>query len=129
MTELTEDFLKLLQIAIVIEGILAVFLIYIQYNITLQYNAAERKAILLGDSLLSNTCLTETSDDKPVRGVFLESKLNSLVSDSSCFKQSDFRMIVELVDNSRIWNIYTGTPFGASATYYVAVKSNNDVKF
>ena len=36
MTELTEDFLKLLQIAIVIAGILAVFLIYIQYNITLQ---------------------------------------------------------------------------------------------
>ena len=52
--ELTEDFLKLLQIGFIVTGVLAIFFTYISYDVIVSANQAERNAISLGNSLLDN---------------------------------------------------------------------------
>ena len=59
MKGITGEFVKLLQIAITIGGILAIFFIFIQYDIEYTYHEKEREAYRLADALLGSKCLTE----------------------------------------------------------------------
>ena len=47
MMELTEDFLKLLQIALIVVGVLAIYFSYISYNVIIDSRGAEREAIMI----------------------------------------------------------------------------------
>ena len=63
MEELSEDFLKLLQMALLVVGVLSIFFIFISYNFTVSSNEADREAYVLGDALLSEKCLTYMSNN------------------------------------------------------------------
>lgn len=118
--EITEDFLKLLQIALIVVGVLAIYFSYMSYNITVDARKGERDAIILGNTLLSSDCLTYSD----TQSLFSEDKLNNIQADSTCLsKQYPFGAVnVELQDLSKKWSIDLG-PFdmGSDVTLAVAV--------
>jgi len=80
-SELTQTFIKLVQIALVVVGALAIFFTYISYEITVYRNDANREVYILGNALMSSSCLTDG-----IKGLLTQSKIDSMVADSSCFK-------------------------------------------
>jgi len=124
--ELTEDFLKLLQIALVVVGVLAIFFSYINYNIIVEARGAEREALILGNSLLSSDCLTY-SDTK---SLFSEDKLINMQSDLSCLKkQYPYGAVkIELNDLTSKWQIDIGSfDLGGEAKFDVVVRMNSGI--
>jgi len=122
MMDLTENFLKLIQIALVVVGALALFFSYINYNITVDARSAEREALILGNALLSSDCLTY-SDTK---SLFSEDKLINMQTDSSCLKkQYPYGNVkVELQDSTAKWQIDIGpTNLGGESKFNVAVRN------
>ena len=134
MEELSEDFLKLLQLAILVVGVLAIFFIFISYNFTVVSNEAQREAYLLGDALLSDACLAHVSDNKPVKALFTENKLDALEADPSCINYPNGKVDILILDCGGLpncdWSIEIG-PHGIDeqAIFHTAVRLNSgDVK-
>jgi len=131
MEELSEDFLKLLQLAILVVGVLSIFFIFISYNFTVLSNEAQREAHVLGDALLSDVCLTYTSDNKPVKALFTENKLDAAQSDPSCVKYPNGRIDILILDCGGYpncdWSINIGPhDIGEQAIFHVAVRLDSD---
>jgi len=126
MMELTEDFLKLLQIALVVVGVLAIFFSYINYNVIVEARGAEREALILGNSLLSSNCLTY-SDTK---SLFSEDKLINMQYDPSCLKKQYPYGAVKIILDSSTWIIDIGSfDLGGEAKFNVAVrKTTGEIK-
>lgn len=101
MFELTEDFLKLLQIAFTVIGLLAIFLTFITYNITIIHDEASREAFILGNSILSSDCITDGT-----KGSFIESKLNTV--DPSCFNYDKGEIEITIPETAQTWNFNLG---------------------
>jgi hypothetical protein len=121
MMDLSENFLKLIQLAIIVVGCLAIFFTYINYNITVETSSSGREAVVFGYSMLSSECLTYSN----TQSLFEENKLASMQADSSCLKKVyPYGYIeVNLQDMSEKWQIEIGG-LGTSAetTYNVAVR-------
>jgi hypothetical protein len=130
MMELSEDFIKLLQTAFLVVGTLTIFLIFIQYNITIINNEARREAYVIGDSLLGSKCLAETYYNGVIKSLFSEDKINEMSSGSSCIKYIDYEVNITLSDKSKTWFINLGLPKrGGEAEFIVAVKmTDGEVK-
>jgi len=120
--EITEDFLKILQLAVIILGVIGIFFTYIYYNVIVNSESKQREAVVLGDALLGSTCLTETYFNTPMKGLFLESKLDSF--STSCVNFPDGQVNIKLLDGSKSWSFqFSSTLSGISTSpYYVAVK-------
>jgi len=124
--ELTEDFLKIIQIVIAIIGVLAIFLIFIQYEITVSYSEAERQSTLFGDALMGSKCLAdEDLNENIIKGLFLEDKLNSLSSDPACLKNIYNNGKIE-ISSTKSWTIELGsTPNNVKSEFSIAIKLSN----
>lgn len=101
MFELTEDFLKLLQIAFTVVGLLAIFLTFITYNITIIHDEASREAFILGNSILSSDCITDGT-----KGLFIESKLDTV--DPLCFNYDKGAIEITISETAQTWNFNLG---------------------
>lgn len=123
MMELSEDFLKLLQIAIIVVGVLAIFFTYIQYNILVIEDKAGREAIVLGNYLLKSNCIAYEN----TKGLFSEEKLNNL--DVACLDYDRGFITINLLDETRAWTFKISDPtLGGVADFYVSVKMGEEVK-
>lgn len=124
MMDLTENFLKLLQLALIVVGVLAIYFSFISYNITIQERSVERDVMILGNFLLSNDCLTY-SDTK---SLFDEDKLIDKTNTEDCLRQQYlFGLVdVELQDESEKWLIEITTPTtGKKEEFNVVVRMNS----
>jgi len=120
MMELTEDFLRALQLALFIIGVLAIFFIFISYSITVYASDAEKRVFVLGNILLSSPCLTDSN----VKSLFSNKKLDQMVIDSSCINYPDGSVSVTLLDGSTSWIFNFGTStLGKKARFAVNVKN------
>ncbi len=122
--ELTEDFLKLMEIAIIVAGVLSIFFTYINYNIIVSNKGAEREAFVLGNALLSSDCLTLNN----TKGLFSQEKIELMVRDSSCFKYPYGVVEISVVDGSiPPWEFSLGgLKLGGEAEFLVLIKLNNN---
>ncbi|MEM3609832.1 MAG: hypothetical protein QW076_02915 [Candidatus Anstonellales archaeon] len=120
--EITEDFLKLIQIAIIVVGVLAIFFEYVNYNVIVNKNEAAREALVLGNALLTSNCLTYSNTPS----LFSEEKLNTMSSDSSCFKYAYGNVTVILLNDSKQWSFVINDTniLNGIEKFYVAVKLN-----
>ena len=130
MMELSEDFIKLLQMAFLVVGTLTIFLIFIQYNITLIQNEARREAFVVGDALLGSKCLAEKYNNYVIKGLLSEEKMNEIKSDTSCIKYIDYEVNITLSDESKVWFFNLGVPKrGGEAEFIIAVNlTNGEIK-
>lgn len=101
MMELTEDFIKMLQIAFLVIGTLAIFLIFISYNISVYVDEARREAVILLESLLTDDCLVVEENGKPVKALFSETKLTAAVSNPDCIGYDYGKIEIVVLDGSR----------------------------
>jgi hypothetical protein len=124
MMELTEDFLKLLQIAFIVTGVLAIFFTYIQYNIFVNQDKAQREAIIFGNYLLTSDCLTYEN----TKGLFSEGNLDTAYP--ACFNYNQGKITVELLDGTDSWEYEITEPsMGGEANFIVSVRlTNSNVK-
>ena len=123
MMELTEDFMKLIQIAIIIVGVLAIFFTFIQYNILVTEDKAEREAITFGNYLLKSGCLTYDN----TKSLFYEEKLDTI--DQSCFNYHHGAVTIELLDGSKSWYYEITSPvLGGDFDFIVSVVMNDASK-
>lgn len=127
MMELTEDFIKLLQLALVITGVLSIFFTYIQYNLFVNQDEAGREAIILGNYIMDNKCLTYQG----MKSLFDEAKLDT--ADATCFNYPYGSFKVEFLDVSvtKSWSIMLyDMKRGSSAKFIVSVvmKDTGEVK-
>jgi hypothetical protein len=123
MMELTEDFLKLIQIALIVVGALSIFFTYVTYNIIIRSNEAEREALVLGNALLSSDCLIYSD----TRSLFSQDKLINMGSDPSCLKYPYGSVTVELVNAipPHYWSFKIKDPvLDGEADFSVAVRLN-----
>lgn len=126
MFELTEDFLKLLQIAFTVVGLLAIFLTFVTYNITIVHDEASREAFILGNSILSSDCITDGK-----KGFFIESKLDAATP--SCFNYDKGAIEITIPETGQAWNFNLGDSSTGvtSPLFNVVVKldaSSNEIK-
>jgi len=124
MMDLTENFIKLLQIAIIVVGVLSIYFSYINYNITVEARKGERDAIVLGNFLLSSNCLTYGD----TKSLFAEDRLIILQGDATCIgsKYPFGGFIVELLDLSSKWQARMGpNDLGREAVFSVVVRMNS----
>jgi len=120
--ELSEDFLKILQMVIGIIGILAIFMIFISYEVTVSYSESERRVTLLADALLGSNCLTALDlNNNPIKGLFLEENLDRLASDSSCIRRfyNDGKITVTAGET---WDIQVGAAGTTTTEFSIAVR-------
>jgi hypothetical protein len=126
MMELTENFIKLLQLALVVTGVLSIFFTYIQYNLLVNQDQAGREAIILGNYLLDNKCLTYHG----MKSLFDEAKLETATA--GCFNYPHGSFKVELLDSSADkWSFeITENKRGGTASFTVSVmmKDTGEVK-
>lgn len=123
MMELSEDFVKLLQIVVSIIGILALFLIFVQYQVTVIDDDLQKRATLLGDALLGSTCLTDIDlNGNAIKSLFLESKLNGLSSDKNCLTKIYDEGSVRITAGQTAWSFLLGTYSIGEADFAVAIK-------
>ena len=106
MFELTEDFIKMLQIAFLVVGTLSIFLIFISYDVNVYRDEARRDALLFLESLLTDRCLTVVENNKPVKALFSGDKLDNLEPDCIHFENATIE--IELLDGTKSWNIDFG---------------------
>lgn len=129
--ELTENFLKLLQIAFIVIGLLTIFLIFIQYSVTVIHNEAKREAYVLGDALLASECLALTNNGNVVKALFSKEKLDIIESDSSCIKYPNVKVDIELINCGTHpncgWSFELNGPYkGEDANFILAIKMNDN---
>jgi transketolase N-terminal domain/subunit len=129
MMDLSENFLKLLQIALTVTGVLAIYFTFVSYNVTVQSNTASREAIILSNYLLSSGCITYSE----TKSLFSEDKLDSMVANSKCLKDQNLHGAIDVtVDGlGKSWSINIGdyANTGDKSQVNVAIKmSNGEVK-
>jgi len=127
--ELTEDFIKLLTIAIGIVGVLAIFFIFIQYNILIGYSSAHRESLVLGDSLIINPCIVELdSSGYPIKGLLSKKLLDNYAEGCMKYNRGEIKIVLEDEPYEKI--IKLGPNTGSSRTTYpIAIKMDlGDVK-
>lgn len=121
MMKLSEFFSKLLQIALIVVGVLAIFFTYVSYNIIISQSEAEREATILGNSLLSSDCLIYSN----TKNLFSDEKLDNMVADSSCFKYPYGVVEIGLLDLTNNWVFEIGTTdLGGEREFDVAVRNS-----
>jgi hypothetical protein len=130
MEELSDDFIKLVQMGLLVVGVLSIFFIFISYNFNVLSNDAEREAYTLGDALLSDVNLAYMGNGIPVKALFLESKLNAVEADSTVIKYPNGKIDIVLLECSGNpncdWSIVIGpSSKGAQAFFYVAIRMNS----
>ena len=124
MMDLTENFLKLLQIAVIVVGVLALYFTYIGYNVKVEARTGERSAVVLGNFLLSSNCLTYGD----TTSLFSEDKINNMMVDSSCIKNSyPYGSVnINIIKSTKKWTFNLGTAnVGGEAEFDVAVKMSS----
>ncbi len=132
MMELTEDFVKWMQIAIAVVGILTIFLLFVSYNIKILHSELERETYYLGDHLLGSKCLTLTDGSNVIKSKFSESKLDTIEADPSCINYPKGEVIIELINCGShpncdwIFDLNPAATYeGQSAIFILAVKMND----
>jgi hypothetical protein len=129
MMELSEDFLKMLQIAMLVVGLLIIFLIFISYNIEVFHDEKQRSAYVLGDYLLASDCIAWEDNGNVVKGVLSEGKLDTV--DPSCINYPYGSIEVELLEDigKGPWVIGMEDAEGERAVFTVVVKlTNGEIK-
>ena len=129
MLELTEDFIKFMQIGLMVVGVITIVLMFISYNVNITYDQAKRDSYYLGDYMLGSKCLTMMNGNDVIKSFFSESKLNTIVP--SCISYPNGKVDVDLINcDTHIkchWNfelITGGTYKGAKSNFTVAVEMN-----
>ena len=113
---MTETFLNLLQIAFIVVGLLAIFLTFVVYNVTIVSDESSRKAFVLGNSIISSNCITDGR-----KGVFLESKLNTV--NKACFNADEGSITITVLGTGQNWNFdLGGSDQSSSPNFNVLVK-------
>ena len=126
MMELTETFLKLITIAIIVVGVLSLYFSFIGYNVTVEARSGERDAVILGNSLLSSKCLIYENTEN----VFSEEKLDDIVVDSTCltdrYPKYGSAQIKLQDDFTKTWKIILGpADVGGEVKFYAAVRTHS----
>ena len=106
MFELTEDFIKMLQIAFLVVGTLSIFLIFISYDVNVFRDEARREALLFLEGLLTDRCLAVVENNKSIKALFSGDKLDNLEED--CIVYENATIQIELLDGTRAWSIDFG---------------------
>jgi hypothetical protein len=119
MMDLSENFLKLLQIALLVTGVLALYFNFVSYNVTVQTNANDREAIILSNYLLSSSCLTYSG----TKSLLSEKSLTSMQSNSKCLKDQNVHgtITVSLDSSSTAWAINIGDYANTGSSSEVSV--------
>jgi hypothetical protein len=139
MSELTEDFLKMIQIALVVVGVLSIFFIFIQYNIALQYSYARNEALMLGDYSLSSDCLAEASAETGhiMKAVLSKSKIENY--EDGCIKYPVGYLRITTLDKTFTKTIIIGQTASeendeedtkkdtGTASFIIALKDGNNI--
>jgi len=127
--ELSEDFIKFMQIGLMVVGLLSIFLMFINYNVNIVRDETQREAYYLGDYLLGSKCLTLTdSNGNVIKSFFSESNLASATS--TCINYPNGKFNVSLINcGTHIpckWGLVLNPSLkGASANFTVAVLMND----
>lgn len=120
MMEFSEDLLKILITALIVTGVLSVFLIFLYYNIIVNTDKSRRDVFIVGQTLLSNACLTDDSSR-----VFSEEKIKQLSSNPLCLNELNINYITITIPDmvGKTWQIDIGnSDLERQATFDVAVK-------
>jgi hypothetical protein len=131
MMELSEDFIKFIQIGLTVVGILTIFLLFISYNLNLLHDKIEREVYVLGDYLTASRCLASIDGNNVIKGLLEEAKLTAIESDPSCINYPNGMVNVSLINcgsGSCKWNfeLNPGTTYvGKSANFTVAIEMND----
>jgi hypothetical protein len=106
MMDLSENLLKLIQIALIVVGVLSIYFNFVDYNITVQAKTNERQAISISNFLLSSSCLTF----EDTKSLFDESKLDDQDGTIQCIKESYIEAYVQikLDGSSESWSFDSG---------------------
>jgi len=123
MEELAEDLMTLVQIALLLVGVLAIFFTYVNYRVIVNSHEKEREAMILGNYLLSSDCLTYLN----ITSLFSEDNLISMKNDPSCLKYPSFFVSVEILNSNpqQIWEFSKDiSTFEGSSEINVAVRLN-----
>jgi hypothetical protein len=118
--EFSEDLLKILITALIVTGVLSVFLIFLYYNIIVNTDKSRRDVFIVGQTLLSNSCLIDDSS-----GVFSEEKIEQLSSNPLCLNELNINYITITVPDmvGKTWQIDIGnSDLERQTTFDVAVK-------
>ncbi|MDD5416910.1 MAG: hypothetical protein PHU12_02955 [Candidatus Aenigmarchaeota archaeon] len=123
MSELAEDFMKMIHISVIVIGILAIFFVFIQYNIILHYSYSKKEVLTFGDSLLASKCLAVETDLGTLKAVFDEEKLNS-DNLAECIKYNEGVIkIYKKQETEPNWTIELGsTDKGSDANFNIGIK-------
>jgi hypothetical protein len=118
-SELTATFVKLVQIGLVIIGALAIFFTYIEYEIIVYQNNAQRESYVLGNAILSSDCFTDGT-----KGLLIQNKLDMLNKD--CFRYPGKFSVTSDHYNAEIQLMPKATYIG-NATFDALIKLNTSV--
>jgi hypothetical protein len=130
--ELSEDFIKFIQLGLTVVGILTIFLLFISYNVNLLHDKTEREVYVLGDYLMASKCLASIDGNNVIKGLLEETKLTTIESDSSCINYPNGMVNVSLISCGTRpkckWNFEFkpgATYIGKSANFTVAIEMND----
>ncbi len=132
MMELSEDFIKFIQIGLTVVGILTIFLLFISYNVNLLHDKTEREVYVLGDYLMASKCLASIDGSNVIKGLLEETKLTTIESNSPCINYPNGMVNVSLISCGARpkckWNFEFkpgATYIGKSANFTVAIEMND----
>jgi len=118
-SELTETFIKLIQVGLVIVGALAIFFTYVSYELTAHTNDARREAYILGNAIMSSDCFTDG-----VKGLLVQSKINNAVV--SCFDYTKGKIQIKSTTVDQTIMFGSGaTPNGIEEDFNILIKLND----
>jgi len=117
-SEFTQTFIKLIQIALVMIGALSIYFTYVSYEITVHSNDANREAYILGNALMSSSCLTDGT-----KGLLIESKINSLTPNdpAKCINYPNGNIEIKWGATTKPIDIGSATA-GKSAEFDILIK-------
>ncbi len=131
MMELSEDFIKFIQIGLTVVGILTIFLLFISYNVNLLHDKTEREVYVLGDYLTASSCLASIDGNNVIKGLWEETKLTTVEHDPSCINYPKGMVNINLINcgthTKCNWDFEfsTGTYVGTTANFTVAIEMND----
>lgn len=139
--ELTEDFIKIMKIAIVTIGVLSIFLIFVSYNITVTHSEGKREATVLGDSILSSRCIAVVKNGAAVKSLFSKVKLDSLnatpcttypcvINSQGCIIYPNGKISIMMLDDTINWgwDLELGSANkGSNIDFTVAIMDESNV--
>jgi len=119
--DLSEDFIKILQMVFTIISIFGVFFIFIDFNVSIAGDEKTINAISFGDAVTLSSCLTEQENGVSVKTLFTEERLEAESKNTqlSCLKRSQQYTVFVSTDEKQ-WTVGGGGT--RSAEFPVAVK-------